>query len=83
MFLCTNMLYGFWWIVPIVMVIMMASCFFLMRRHKGPMMMCRHGSREGSQGQGAPESKMDILNKRVPGRDQLGRREEKNFIDRT
>lgn len=35
--------YGFWWVFPIIMIVMMALCFFMMRGHMGPM-MCRPGS---------------------------------------
>jgi uncharacterized membrane protein len=25
--------FGFWWIFPIIMIVMMIFCFFMMRRH--------------------------------------------------
>jgi hypothetical protein len=29
--------FGFWWIFPIIMIAMMVFCYFVMRRHGGPM----------------------------------------------
>ncbi len=56
--------YGFWWIFPIVMIGMMALCFFMMRGHPGSM-MCGPGSRaKDNQGEGAGGEALDILNRR-------------------
>jgi uncharacterized membrane protein len=64
MFPCAGFDYGFWWIFPIIMIIMMVLCFFMMRGCMGPM-MCRPGSRsKGTHGKGASDSALDILNKR-------------------
>ena len=64
MFPCAGFDYGFWWIFPIIMIVMMALCFFMMRGRMGSM-MCRPGSRsKGSHGEGASDSALNILNKR-------------------
>jgi uncharacterized membrane protein len=64
MFPCAGFDYGFWWIFPIIMIAMMALCFFMMRGRMGSM-MCRPGSRsKGSKGEGASDSALDMLNKR-------------------
>ena len=53
--------YGFWWIFPLIMIVL---CFFMMRGRMGSM-MCRAGFRKsGNHGEDAPDSPLDILNKR-------------------
>ena len=58
--------FSFWWIVPIVMMIL---CFFIMRGRKGAMMSgfgcC---GRDWQQGKGR-ESSMDILDRRYASGD--------------
>ncbi len=69
MFAYTGFGYGFWWVFPMIMIVMMALCFFMMRGmmrgHRGPMMMCGPGShRTGSSGEEKSGSALDILDKR-------------------
>lgn len=53
--------FSFWWIVPILMMIL---CFLMMRGQRGSM-MCGFGSRGiDSQQIRVPDSAIDILNKR-------------------
>lgn len=64
MFPCTGFGYGFWWIMPVIMIAMIALCFFMMRGHGGGM-MCRPGSGQGSHGDKAgARSALDILDGR-------------------
>ncbi len=44
MFPCACSGYGFWWISPVIMIVMMVLCFFMMRGRMGTM-MCRPGPR--------------------------------------
>lgn len=37
MFPCAQLFFGLWWVLPLIMLIMMGFCFFMMRGHKGPM----------------------------------------------
>jgi putative membrane protein len=62
MFPCTGFGYGFWWIFPIFMVVMMALCFFMMRGRMGAM-MCRPGFRSRG-GHGEDASAEDVLDRR-------------------
>jgi putative membrane protein len=57
--------FGWWWIIPIAMIIMMALCFFMMRRHMG-CMVCGPWSRTSgdSSCSGRAESAGEILDKR-------------------
>ncbi len=50
--------YGFWWILPIIMIGMMALCFFMMRGHAGSM-MCM-----GGHSKNAPNRPPDIPKKK-------------------
>ncbi len=64
MFPCAGFGYGLWWIFPLIMIGMMALCFFTMRGRMGSM-MCRPGFRKsGNHGKDASDSPLDILNKR-------------------
>ncbi len=54
MFPCAGFGYGFWWIFPIIMVVMMALCFFMMRGHGGSMMCL------GGHSKNAPNLHPDI-----------------------
>lgn len=58
MFPCLGFGYGYWWIVPIIMIAMMVLCFFLMRGHGGAM-MC-----SGRHGKKASDRPLDILNRK-------------------
>ncbi|MFC1867352.1 SHOCT domain-containing protein [Thermodesulfobacteriota bacterium] len=52
---------SFWWIVPVLMLIL---CFLMMRGRRGSM-MCGFGSRGiDNQQTRVPDSAIDILNKR-------------------
>jgi uncharacterized membrane protein len=62
MFPCAGFGYGFWWIFPIIMLVMMALCFFMMRGRMGAM-MCRPGFRStDSHGEDA-SSKLKLTKK--------------------
>ncbi len=64
MFPCTVFGYGFWWIFPLIMIIMMALCFFMMRGRMGSMMF-RPGCRSsGSHGEDASDPTVDVLDRR-------------------
>jgi putative membrane protein len=54
-----------WWIFPLLMIILcIVMCLFVMRGRMGSV-MCRPGSRRtGSHGGDASDSALDILNKR-------------------
>ncbi len=51
--------YGYWWIFPIIMIAMMALCFFIMMRGHGGSMMCMGGHNENETNR-----PLDILNKK-------------------
>lgn len=71
---CAGFGYGFWWILPVIMIIMMVLCFFLMRRSMGSM-MCWPGFRgTGNHGEEVSDPAMDILNKRY-ARGEINREE--------
>lgn len=56
--------YGYWWIVPIIMIGMMVLCFFMMSGRMGSM-ICRPGFRRKSILTGnASESALDVLDNR-------------------
>jgi putative membrane protein len=64
MFPCAGFGYGLWWIFPLIMIVMMVICFFMMRGRMGSM-MCGTGFRKsGNHGEEASDSPLDILNKR-------------------
>jgi putative membrane protein len=64
MFPCAGLGYGFWWIFPIIMIVLMVLCFFMMRGRMGPM-MCRPGFRgTGSHGEDASDPALDVLDRR-------------------
>jgi len=53
--------FPFWWIFPLVMIVL---CFFMMRGRKGSM-MCGFGSRDAESDRiNTSDSAMDILEKR-------------------
>lgn len=63
MFPCAGIGYGLWWIFPLIMIVMMVLCFFMMRGRMGSM-MCRPGSHgTGIHGGDDSDSALDILNK--------------------
>jgi putative membrane protein len=57
--------FGWWWLIPIAMIVMCALCFFMMRGRTG-CMMCGPSSRisDDSSWTGGPQSPRDILDKR-------------------
>jgi uncharacterized membrane protein len=64
MFPCTVFGYGFWWIFPLVMIVMIALCFFMMRGRMGSM-MCRPGFHSTSvHGKDASGPTLGVLDKR-------------------
>ena len=64
MFPCFAFGYGYWWIFPIIMIVMIVLCFFMMRGHAGSM-MCRPGfSKSGSHIESASDRSLDILNRK-------------------
>jgi putative membrane protein len=64
MFPCTVFGYGFWWIFPLIMIVMMALCFFMMRGRMGSM-MCRPGSHStGGHREDASGPAVDVLDRR-------------------
>jgi putative membrane protein len=78
--------FGWWWIIPVAMIIMMALCFFMMRGRMG-WMMCGPSSRTFSDsfGSGRSESAREILDKRY-ARGEIGKEEyeeRKKDIERT
>jgi putative membrane protein len=77
--------FGWWWLIPVAMIVMMALCFFMMRRHTG-FMMCGPFSRGSSDSSwnGRYESARDILDKRY-ARGEIGKEEyeeKKKVIER-
>ena len=78
--------FGWWWLIPIAMMVMCALCFFMMRRRTG-CMMCGPFSRisDDSSSTGGSESVRDILDKRY-ARGEIGKTEyeqNKRDIERT
>jgi putative membrane protein len=64
MFPCTGFGYGFWWIFPVIMIVMMVLCFLRMRGRKGSL-MCSSGFRDKDSHSGdTSDSALDVLNKR-------------------
>ncbi len=69
MFPCSGFGFGYWWIFPIIMVVvgMTVLCIFMMRGHMGSM-MCGPGSRGiNTHSEETAGSALDILNKRHAG----------------
>jgi putative membrane protein len=66
--------FGWWWVIPIAMIVMMALCFFMMRRHAG-CAMCGPPFVTGDRlGRSSPESARQILDKRY-ARGEIGKEE--------
>ena len=63
MFPCTGFGYGLWWIFPLIMIVMMVLCFFMMRGRMGSMMR-RSGCNTGSLAGDAADAALDTLKKR-------------------
>ncbi len=58
MFPCAGLGYGLWWIFPLIMVVMMVLCFFMMKGRMGSM-MCRPGiRRSGGHGEDASDKRI-------------------------
>lgn len=64
------MFYEFWWIFPVIMIVL---CFLMMRGRSGSM-MCGFGSRDESRFIQPTDSATDILDKRY-ARGEIGQRE--------
>ena len=61
--LCSG--FGWWWIFPVVMLVMMALCFFMMRGRMGRMMCGPSFSNDFARRWASPsESAREILDKR-------------------
>ncbi len=64
MFPCAGYSFGYWWIFPLVMIVMMVLCFLMMRGRMGSM-MCRPRFRgSGGYEESASDSASDVLDKR-------------------
>ena len=67
--------FGWWWIVPIAMIIMFALCFFMMRGRRGFMTCGPFSSASGNSfWRGPAESAKEILDKRY-ARGEIGKEE--------
>jgi uncharacterized membrane protein len=65
MYPCTGFGYGFWWIFPIIMIAMMAICFFMIRGRMGSMMCGPRSKGTDSHSRAdASDSALDILDQR-------------------
>ncbi len=64
MFPCAGFGYGLWWIFPLVMIVMMVLCFFMMRGRMGSTMRRSALCGRGSHGIDAPDPAFDTLKKR-------------------
>jgi putative membrane protein len=60
--------FGWWWIIPVIIIAMFTLCFFTMRGRMG-CMVCGPSSRtsRGSFWGGSSESAREILDKRYAG----------------
>jgi putative membrane protein len=66
--------FGWWWVIPIAIIVMMALCFFMMRGRMG-CMTCGPSARTGHQLWNPPaESAREILDKRY-ARGEIGKEE--------
>ena len=61
MFPCSACGSGYWWILPILMMVV---CLFMMRGHFGSMMSRSGSPGAGSHGGGSSDAALDVLNKR-------------------
>jgi putative membrane protein len=78
--------FGWWWIFPVVMIVMFTLCFFMMRG-RTRFTMCGPFSRASGDAfwKAPPESAIDILDKRY-ARGEIGKeeyQEKKKDMDRT
>ncbi len=65
MFPCLAFGDGYWWIFPIIMIVMMGICFFMMRRHGGSMMCCQGFGKSGGCSENESTNRtLDILKKK-------------------
>lgn len=61
---CAGFGYGLWWIFPLIMIVMMVLCFFMMRGRMGSM-ICRSGMcGTSSHDEEAEDSAFETLKKR-------------------
>jgi uncharacterized membrane protein len=83
MFPCLVSGYGVWWIFPLVMIVMMVLCSFMMRGRMGPVICRPKHINSGSPGTDSPKAMPDIANKRhVRGEVRREEYEEKESQDR-
>jgi len=64
MFPCLGFGYGYWWILPLIMIAMMVLCFFMMRGHAGSKMCSPSFGHSGSHSENASDRPLDILNRK-------------------
>ena len=64
MFPCLAFGYGYWWIFPLIMIAMMVLCFFVMKRHGGPMMCGTGFRRSDGHCENSSTRPLDILNRK-------------------
>ncbi len=64
MFPCAGFGFGLWWIFPIIMIIMMVLCFFMMKGRMGSMMCGSGMCSTGTHGGDSADSPLDTLKKR-------------------
>ncbi len=62
MFPCLAFSSGYWWTVPLIMIAMMVLCFFMMKRHGGPMICCPGFGKSGGHSENESTRPLDILN---------------------
>ncbi|HTN71566.1 MAG TPA: SHOCT domain-containing protein [Methylomirabilota bacterium] len=74
MFPCSGFGYGYWWTFPIIMIGMLALCFFMMRGQMGSLIRRPGGRGNDADGEEVAESALDILNKRY-ARGEINREE--------
>lgn len=79
MFPCSGFGYGYWWVFPLIMISMMALCFFMMRKHRGPMMCGPDGRGKDTRGRENPKSGRDTPGQRS-GRGGIGKDERQDKI---
>jgi putative membrane protein len=74
MYPCAGFGYGLWWIFPLIMIVMMVLCFFMMRGRMGSMRYRKGIRSASSRGEDAADSAFDALKKRY-ARGEINREE--------